>query len=255
MRGAGRVDRLGRETFCLCSTASDGEWLVRAARIFGVTVTDITEQGAGLALYGPYAEAALMVAGIEGGTSAFRKLSWRAREIEVVRDASVHEIWCPPDDALLLWDRLVAAGASFAMLPIGVRAIDILAVERGLPRMGIDFEPGSHGPAALGLADRIDAHHIGFNGRTAALAKSSTRTLAGLELDGPQPMPHTPVTQEGRVIGITLNAVYSPALRRAIALAQIDAAETIRGRRVTVAGVPATISGLPFLADPDPVAP
>ena len=58
---------------------------------------------------------------------AFRKLSWRGIEVTVSRwgEHGGFEIWCAPDDGVLVWDRLMRAGAAYGIVPAGVSAIDL----------------------------------------------------------------------------------------------------------------------------------
>jgi len=163
------------------------------------------------------------------------------------------------------------AGEPFAILPAGLDAMDTLDIEAGVPRPGRDYDGASDPNAAEPLAGElrldtlIDAGHAGFNGAKPALAASPRRRLMGLVIDSAVPAPFTPVTIEGRAIGRTLSSRYSPLLRRAIALAQVEEARAAPGTAVqillpaardmlpTVAA--ARIVDLPFLAPPDPIAP
>jgi aminomethyltransferase len=55
----------------------------------------------------------------------------------------------PPEAARAAWDAAVAEGA----VPIGAETREILRIERGLPRFGIDFD-GSNLPAEAGVVER-----------------------------------------------------------------------------------------------------
>ncbi|MEJ0042028.1 MAG: glycine cleavage T C-terminal barrel domain-containing protein [Rhizomicrobium sp.] len=150
-------------------------------------------------------------------------------------------------------------------------AMDVLDIESGVPRPGRDYDgatdPNATQPLAseLRLAKLIDAGHAGFNGAAAALAAKPRLSLTGLVIDSATPAPFTPVMAQGKMIGRTLSSRYSPLLRRAIALAQVEEARAVPGTAVeimlpasrlllpTVAA--ARIADLPFLAPPDPIAP
>jgi glycine cleavage system aminomethyltransferase T len=71
---------------------------------------------------------------------------------------------------------------------------------------------------------------------------------------------------KGRTVGHTLRSVWSPSLRRAIALAQIDVAAFAPGTKLTLTLPPsqanpelrsaeARVTALPFLKVPDPIVP
>ena len=74
--------------------------------------------------------------------------------------------------------------------------------------------------------------------------------------------PHTPLLLHGRTVGHTLGSACSPALRRAIALAQVDDAMAKSGTALSLTLPPsleapelrlvgASIVDLPFLAAPE----
>ncbi len=275
VRGAGVVARHGRQSFQLVSAAQDGDWIASAAARFGVSFRDVTEEEGGLAIVGPYAARLVAALGLDAALelSSFRKETWKGVDVTLSRFGELggYEIWCAASDAPLIWDRVARAGEPFAILPAGLDAMDVLDIEAGVPRPGRDYA-GASGPNAaaplageLRLESLIDAEHAGFNGAKAALAATPRVRLTGLVIDSAAPAPFTPVTVEGRAIGRTLSACYSPLLRRAIALAQIEQVRAVPGTAVqiqlpasrdmlpTVAA--ARIADLPFLAPPDPITP
>jgi aminomethyltransferase len=252
------------------STAEDRAWVASAASRFGVTLRDATDGG--LALIGPYANAILQEAGLDPALDAlaFRKIFWRGLDITVSRfgEHGGYEIWCGADDGILLWDRLMRAGTAFGLQLAGTLAMDILDLEAGVARPGRDYRPARDGfaaqptPKSLGLEKLIETTHPQFNGRTAFLAARETKTLIGLEIDSERTAPHTPVMRNGQKIGHTLSSHYSPALRRAIALAIVEESAAAPGTELSLTLSPtidapefqnaiARVVKLPFLAVPD----
>ncbi|MBV9418743.1 MAG: hypothetical protein JO348_03130, partial [Alphaproteobacteria bacterium] len=86
----------------------------------------------------------------------------------------------------------------------------------------------------------------------------------GVALDSAQPAPFTPLFLGPTQVGHTLSSVYSPTLRRAIALAQVDNERTAAGTQLALLLPPARdrlvpdlaaahVSDLPFLPPPDPL--
>ena len=276
VRGAGVVARHGRQSFQVIAAGEDADWIFPAAALFGVTARDVTEQEGGLALIGPYAAKLIAALGLDPNLEllSLRKYLWRGLEITLSRfgEQGGYEIWCKAEDAPLLWDRVARAGQAFAIMPAGQDAMDILDLEAGVPRPGRDYD-GAQGADAseplageLRLAALIDAEHLAFNGRNAAIAAKPRRKLVGLALDTASPAPFTPVLKAGVVVGRTLSSRYSPVLRRAIALAQLDEAQAAAGTRLTLS-LPASrdlllptetgavVIDLPFIAPPDSIAP
>jgi glycine cleavage system aminomethyltransferase T len=149
----------------------------------------------------------------------------------------------------------------------------VLDLDAGVARPRLDYAPARDAdaaepqPAAVGLGSLIDDGHHGFNGRGAMLGTPLVRKLVGLEIAADEPAPFTPVMmRDGRVVGQTLRSVYSPALRRAIALAQVDIAASAPGASVSLTlpptmampalrMAPAQIVDLPFLTAPASIAP
>ena len=278
VRGAGVAARFGQKNFMLVSAARDADWIAAAAARFAVSLRDVCESEGGLALVGPYAAATLARAGLDAALEpcTFRKQFWRGLEVTLSRwgEHGGFEIWCAADDGIILWDRLMRAGEPFGIEPMGAAAADTLDLEAGITRPGRDYRPAYDGhaaqpsPRALGLESLIDENHMGFNGHAAwATARGGeTRRLAGVEIDGEIPAPHTPVLKNGAAVGHTLTSLYSPLLRRAIALALVDGAAAVPGTELGLTLSPsaetpefrtvtARIVELPFLPVPEPAAP
>ena len=139
------------------------------------------------------------------------------------------------------------AGKPFALTPVGLAASDILALEHGEVR---DFARAEGGfspepsPQSLGLCGLIDREHI-FNGRAGFLAAGPDKALVGILIDSPTPAPGVALMRDGSPVGRTLDSLYSPALRQAIALGVLDA--DAPGAGLTVNGVSCRVCALPFL--------
>ena len=274
VRGAGVIARFGQESFRLVSAAPDLDWIAAAAARFGVSVRELGQSVGGLALVGPYAAATLARAGIDPALEAlgFRRQFWRGLDITLSRwgEQGGYEVWCMADDGIVLWDRLMKAGAAFGLQPMGLAAADILDVEAGIARPGRDYLLAVDGsaagptPRALGLESLIDDAHAGFNGRDGYLAAHTGERLrfAAVEIDSQTPASHTPLMQGAIVVGRTLTSVWSPALRWAIALAQVEVGACAPGTVLSLALPPsleipeartaaARVVDLPFLSLPE----
>jgi aminomethyltransferase len=277
VRGAGVIARYGKESFLLAASAPDRNWIASAAAPYDVRLRDVSDVEGGLAIVGPTAratiEAAQLTADIE--KLAFRRLSWRGIDVTLSRfgEHGGFEIWCAPDDGVLVWDRIARAGENFGLESAGTAAMDVLDLDAGIARPERDYEPARDGaangpsPVALGLESLIDLDHQTFNGRTAFLAarEKEPKRLAGIEIASDIPAPFTPLLLKGRSVGQTLRSVWSPSLRRAIALAQIDVSAFAPGKKLTLTLPPsrdfpelrtaeARVAALPFLKVPDSIA-
>ena len=260
VRGLGSVVRTGRESFRLVSDADDTDWLMQAAALYGAGVRDVTAEEGVLALIGPYAGQVLEVAGLDANLEplALRKYFWKGLDITLSRLGVGYELWCAADDALIVWDRLVAAGRPFALRPAGQAAMDILELESGIVRPGRDFTPARDGfspassPQSLGLDGLVGREHD-FNGRAGFLAAGAAQTLAGLLLDRETPAPHAALTRNGKPAGLTLGSLTSPSMGRAIALAVLDPAHAAPGTELQLPGAACRTVALPFLPIPGPM--
>ena len=111
--------RFGRDTFRMVSTTSDLDWIARAASLFGVGARDVSQEEGGLAIVGPFARQIVEAAGLDGALEplSFRKQFWRGLDVTLSRfgEHGGFELWCDADDGSLVWDRIVKAGADFAL--------------------------------------------------------------------------------------------------------------------------------------------
>ncbi|MDE2181642.1 MAG: aminomethyltransferase family protein [Alphaproteobacteria bacterium] len=257
VRGVGTVVRLDRETFVVISATGDLPWFRDAAVQFKAAASEATGQGM-LALVGHMSDRILRAAGLDPSLRpmTLRRTFWRGLDVTLSRLGLGYELWCEPDDGSIVWDRLVAAGRSFALRPAGQLAMDILELENGVVRPGRDFAPAGEagGPTVqdLGLSDLVDARQP-FNGRAAFRRAGSPSRLVGLVFDTDAPMPETPLVRNGDKVGRSLGALHSPAMRQPIGLGVLDGgapdSELIAG------SVPCRAIALPILPIPAPIPP
>lgn len=269
--GAGVIARFGRDSFLLAAASPDADWIGTAAERFDVKLRDVTETQSGIAIIGPYAQATLAAAGLDASLEplVFRKLFWRGLDVTLSRwgEHGGFEIWCAADDAVVVWDRLMKAGAPFSIRPAGTAATDILDMEGGVPRPHRDYKPAPDGraadpsPKSLRLEKLVDEEHLIFNGRAAYLTAAPRERVVGIELESETPAADTILYRDGVASGRMLTSLYSPALRRAIGWARLDAKAAEPGTRLSLlfgpdaAPTTARVADLPFLPAPAPITP
>lgn len=276
VRGAGLIARMQDTRALLAASAPDRAWIFGAASTFGVDAKDVSDSQAGIAVIGPQAGRLLSAAGLDPELELLssRVCDWRGVAVTLSRwgEHGGYELWCDADDATLAWDRLHKAGTAFGARAAGLDALDILDLERGVARPHRDYRPAPDGrgvapqPESLGLERLIDETHRDFNGRSGWLAArgKAGKTLAGLAFESEVPAPHAPVLRAGAPVGHTFGSLYSPSLRRALALVQLDRKDAEPGTELLVS-LPSTIDApvarackvrvveLPFLPNPDPL--
>ena len=144
-----------------------------------------------------------------------------------------YELYVPAEQAVHVYDRLVAAGEPLGMRHAGLKALSSLRMEKGYRDYGHDID-NTDGvlEAGLGFAVALDKPG-GFIGREAVAARKNagplTRRLLQVLVMDPEPMMfHAEVVhRNGVASGYIRAASYGFTLGGAVGLAMIEAAEPI----------------------------
>ena len=147
-----------------------------------------------------------------------------------------------------LWEKLMAVGEPMGLKP--GHTSSIRRIEGGMLSYHADMDAHTN-PFELGLDRLVDlempANFIGKAALKQAQQQGISRQQVGLELDGePLPGPNTqfwPVEVNGEVIGKVTSAVYSPRLKKNIALAMGAIGHSAVGTACTVQLTGETRSG------------
>ena len=147
-----------------------------------------------------------------------------------------------------LWEKLMAVGEPMGLKP--GHTSSIRRIEGGMLSYHADMDAHTN-PFELGLDRLVDlempANFIGKAALKQVQQQGISRQQVGLELDGePLPGPNTqfwPVKVNGEVIGKVTSAVYSPRLKKNIALAMVASAHSAVGTACTVPLTGETRSG------------
>jgi len=176
------------------------------------------------------------------------------REVRVVRDDESgeegYDLWVAPEGLASLWERVVAAGAQ----PVGREAWNVLRVEAGVVRYGVDVDAGT-----LLLEAPLDDAYVLDKGcylGQEVVARITyrghvNRKVVGFRFpDARIPAPGATVHVEGKDVGRITSAVFSPATGRGIALGMLRREHWEPGSRVEVALAGGPLAGevaaLPF---------
>ena len=143
-----------------------------------------------------------------------------------------YEIAVPAGHGLALWDKLVAVGAAFGVMPYGTEAMHIMRAEKGFIMIG-DETDGTVIPQDLNLGWAISkkkADYLGKRGQERSyLARADRWKLAGFETVDGSVIPdgayivaegHNPNGQRNTQGRVT-STYYSPTLKRGIAMGLI----------------------------------
>jgi aminomethyltransferase len=256
----GTVARLADDRFRWTAAEPNGRWIRSQAAGLDVRVDDVSDQVAALALQGPTSAAVLRAcadADIDG-LKYFRVTtgSIAGRPVEISRTGYTgdlgYEVWIAREDAIAVWDAVVAAGGPFGLRPTGLLALDVARIEAGLLLLDVDFFSARravtasqfYSPYEMGLERLVDLRKGPFVGRDALVeehVKGSRKQIVGLAIEwtdvealyqavGLPPLGvaaasrvAVPVFAGSRQVGRMTSSTWSPVLKQMIGLATVEA--------------------------------
>ena len=141
-----------------------------------------------------------------------------------------------------LLDALVAESGDFTVRPIGGEARDILRIEAGMPRFGVDMDTGHQIPQTTLERECVSYEKGCYLGQEVVArlrAYGSVRyALVGLVFepmgDVPWPVFDSDLLVDGKKAGQIKSATWSPTLDATIALAYIDRDRRAPGTRLSL---------------------
>ena len=190
-------------------TAADPQlrWLRQNSAGLDVSIDDVSEATAAVALQGPLSRDVLEAATGESfadlryfrrRASSF-KVGRKKIAIDVSRTGYTgdlgYELWVAAEHAVDLWNALTAAGAPFGIRPAGMLALDVVRLEAGLILLEVDYTSARHAmnpeqnysPGEIGLGRLVSFDKADFVGRLAlqreTRAGGPPRRLVGLQLE------------------------------------------------------------------------
>ena len=219
-------------------------------------VTDVTSQTALISIQGRKAERILR--GVLGDAA----VAVQGSEVCVINDVTVmrashtgevgFDLIANAEHAPDLWDSLQAAGAQ----PIGYEALEILRIEAGVPRYGIDMDE-TNVVTETGLDEAVSYTKGCYVGQE-IIARIKYRGHVAKKLSGllfaegvAAEAGATIKSTDGKDIGRITSFTYAPQLKRAIALGYLKYDYLASGTSVRISGgdkdVEAQVTELPFV--------
>jgi aminomethyltransferase len=255
----GTVSRLGEQRFRWTAADPSLRWFRQNAAGLDVSIEDVSERVAALALQGPTSAALLgaVAAADIDGLKYFRVTTGEIAgvPVDISRTGYTgdlgYEIWIPAEHAIRVWDALMTGGRPFDVKPAGMLALDVSRVEAGLLLIEVDFFSSkkalipsqAYTPYEMGLGRLVSLDKGRFIGQAALRAehrRGHARQVVGLEVNWPdveaiyekRGLPPAvgatasrvavPVYRGGRQVGKATTTTWSPVLKKMIALATID---------------------------------
>jgi aminomethyltransferase len=219
--------------------AKDLDW-VREHAPAGVEIRDCSDDTSLLALQGPRAETLLPADGID--TSALPSFGTAWGQVAGVQAGVSRtgytgedgfEVFVASEDAAVLWDGLLEAGA----VPCGLACRDVCRLEAGLRLYGSDMDEQTN-PYEAGLGWTVKLQKDDFVGRSAleaVRAAGPRRVLVGLEGTGRTILRRpAEVHHDARRVGAVTSGTYSFWLEKGIGFASVEAGTVTVGSKVSV---------------------
>ncbi|MCD4838198.1 glycine cleavage system aminomethyltransferase GcvT [Neobacillus sedimentimangrovi] len=226
-----------------------------------VTLENLSEKTAQLALQGPLAEKVLQKLAGEQDLSQIgffkfqQDVVFAGKKVLISRTGYTgedgFEIYCDAKDAQELWRAILEAGKEEGVVPCGLGARDTLRFEANLALYGQELTPEiSPLEAGIGFAVKLnkEADFIGKEALKQQKEKGLTRKIVGIEMiDRGIPRHGYQVFKGETQIGEVTTGTQSPTLKKNVGLALISAEYTgidseveveIRGKRLKAKVVP-----------------
>jgi aminomethyltransferase len=255
----GTISRLGENKYRWTAAEPNLRWFVQNSIGFDVQIEDISDKVAALAVQGPTSARLLKsVAQADlANLKYYRVTSGNIAGIpvEISRTGYTgdlgYEIWMAWEQAVKVWDAVIAAGRQFDLHATGMLALDVARIEAGLILLDVDYisskkamiSSQKYSPAEIGLERLVHLDKPSFIGREALAEehrRGPERRLVGLEMNWPEVekiyddvglAPQTPSTASrvavpvyhgAHQVGKATSTTWSPLLKKMISLATVQ---------------------------------
>ncbi len=172
-----------------------------------------------------------------------------------------YEIFCRRDDAVMLWDTILAEGADAGIIPCRFTVLDMLRVESYLlfyPYDNSQMYPFADEPPGdtlweLGLQFTVTKGKTGFRGAEEheRLKGRERFKIFGVLVDGDKATAEgDEVWADDRKVGVITCGMYSTLTKKSMAIARLDVDRAVQGSPLEIRGAqvrgPAIAHTLPF---------
>jgi aminomethyltransferase len=212
----------------------DWNWITQH-NTFGASLRDLSEDYSLLAIQGPKAVEAMQSLSIID-LSAIKYYHFEVGEFAGIENVIISatgytgsggfEIYCKNDEVKQIWDKVLEAGHSFGIKPIGLAARDTLRLEMGFCLYGNDIDDSTSPlEAGLGWITKLNKGTFIDSERLAAQKEAGIKDkLVGFELiDRGIPRHNYPIVDsEGHQIGRVTSGTMAPSVKKAIGLGYVE---------------------------------
>lgn len=163
------------------------------------------------------------------------------------------EIYCKNTEVEQVWDKVLEAGSSYGIKPIGLAARDTLRLEMGYCLYGNDIDDTTSPlEAGLGWVTKFTKDFVNSEALAKEKARGAERKLVAFELDerGIPRQGYDIVDGQGKKIGVVTSGTMSPSLAKGIGLGYVPKIFSELGSKINIQvrknALPATVVKLPF---------
>jgi aminomethyltransferase len=259
------IYKVKEETYLLVVNASniekDWDWIV-SKNTMGAEMKNISDAYSLLAIQGPKAvEAMQTLTSVDLSSIAFYNfvVTDFAGIEHVIISATGYtgsggfEIYCKNSEVKQVWDKVLEAGTSYGIKPIGLAARDTLRLEMGYCLYGNDIDDQSSPiEAGLGWITKFTKPFTNSEALKTEKEEGPKRRLVGFELLE-RGIPRKDYTVEdafGNVIGTVTSGTMAPSLGKGIGMGYILSDRAAVGTEIRIVirkqKVPAKVVKLPF---------
>jgi len=259
------IYKVKEETYLLVVNASniekDWNWIV-SKNTMGAEMKNISDAYSLLAIQGPKAvEAMQTLTSVDLSSIAFYNfvVADFAGIEHVIISATGYtgsggfEIYCKNSEVKQVWDKVLDAGASYGIKPIGLAARDTLRLEMGYCLYGNDIDDQSSPiEAGLGWITKFTKPFTNSEALKTEKEKGPKRRLVGFELleRGIPRKDYILEDTSGNVIGVVTSGTMAPSLGKGIGMGYVLSDHAAVGTEIRIVirkqKVTARIVKLPF---------
>lgn len=255
----GTISRLDENYFRITAADPSLRWFQDCGYGLDAEVVDVSAELAALALQGPNSRKIINQLLPDGNINALKYYHLTQSNIEDISLTITRtgftgdlgfELWVAPQHSENLWDRIMAAGNDYGILPSGLAALDVARIEAGLLLIDVDYissqkaviDSQRSSPYEIGLGWAVKFGENDFVGRRALEAgrrRAPEWRFVGLEIDwedlerlyGNVDLPPqvagrarrdaSPIYLDGKQIGQATSITFSPIIKKYIALGTV----------------------------------
>lgn len=239
----GTIFKHSSEHFMLCCAVKILNWLNDSAIGFNVTIKDVTDTIAALSIQGPTSCSTLKNYGADllENMKPFEMKQYNINGYNVLISRTGftgdlgYELWTDPQNAETMWDSVMEAGSLLKIRPFGMNALEMTRIEAGFIQTNTDFVAAEdalrpvrmRSPYEIGMGWLVHLNKKNYFVGKKALKKekqsgTTERCLVGLDIDGDKPAHGSVIYNEKKEdIGIVTAALWSPTLKKNVALASL----------------------------------